>query len=209
MNKENITYQTWNKVAQKYEDKFMSSSVYTYSFDALLQHTKIQNAKILDVGCGPGNITKYPLERNPNFNITGIDFSENMIELAKKNNPETDFKVLDCRNIDNLKQKYDVIIYGFCFPYISKEETIKLIKKSKTLLNENGLIFISTMIDDYDKSEYKTSSSGDKIYTYYHQENDLVEELKINNFKLLENYKKEYTKNNVVIATDLFLIAKR
>ena len=44
------------------------------------------NAQVLDVGCGPGNITKFLLSRLPNLEILGIDVSPNMLDLAKKNN---------------------------------------------------------------------------------------------------------------------------
>ena len=42
------------------------------------------NSKIWEIGCGPGNITKYILSKLPDLNIFGIDIAPNRIELAKK-----------------------------------------------------------------------------------------------------------------------------
>ena len=45
-------------------------------------------AKALDVGCGPGNSTAVLKARFPKAQVIGADFSENMVETAKKDNPE-------------------------------------------------------------------------------------------------------------------------
>ena len=57
-----------DKVDIKYLDKFLS----------LLP----KKARILDVGCGPGNFTKYFLEKD--FIAKGIDLSTEMIKIARK-----------------------------------------------------------------------------------------------------------------------------
>jgi trans-aconitate methyltransferase len=41
-------------------------------------------SRILDLGCGPGNITYLLAEAFPNAHILGIDGAERMIDLAKK-----------------------------------------------------------------------------------------------------------------------------
>lgn len=51
--------------------------------------------KILDVGCGPGNSTRVLKERFGNALVTGIDNSENMIEKARADHPDIDFRLCD------------------------------------------------------------------------------------------------------------------
>ncbi|XP_050458199.1 juvenile hormone acid O-methyltransferase-like isoform X1 [Cataglyphis hispanica] len=71
------------------------------------------SGKCMDVGCGPGDITKDILLRalNPNAVIIGTDISKDMIEYAKKNNSNErlKFEVLDIQT-KNLPEKY---ISGF------------------------------------------------------------------------------------------------
>ena len=55
------TIQVYNQVAQQYEDKFMKATVYHHSFEKLLEHASLKHQKVLDVACGPGNISKYLL----------------------------------------------------------------------------------------------------------------------------------------------------
>ena len=104
MNPYQETFDTWNKVAQLYEDKFMYLTIYNDSYDFVCKHLQQSNSKLLEVGCGPGNITKYLLTQRPDFDILGIDIAPNMIQLAEQNNPTATFKVLDALKINELNE---------------------------------------------------------------------------------------------------------
>ncbi len=112
------TFETWNKIASIYQDRFMDLDLYNDTYDYICNSVTKPNAKLLEIGCGPGNITKYLLTQRPDFDILGIDIAPNMIELAKKNNPSANFVVMDSRQINSLDKKYDGIIVGFCLPYL-------------------------------------------------------------------------------------------
>ena len=52
--------------------------------------------KLLDVGCGPGNSTQVLADAFPNaLRIIGIDSSPEMIETAKDDHPDMEFRILD------------------------------------------------------------------------------------------------------------------
>lgn len=78
------TFETWNKIATLYQDKFMQLDLYNNTYDFICKSINKYQAKILEIGCGPGNITKYLLSNRPDFDIFGIDIASNMIEIAKK-----------------------------------------------------------------------------------------------------------------------------
>src|SRR5437016_8972835 len=103
------TFETWNKVASLYEDKFMYLDIYNETYDVFCNSISKDNPNILEIGCGPGNITKYLLSKREDFHIDGIDIAPNMIELAKKNNPTANFSVMDSRRINELDKFYDEI----------------------------------------------------------------------------------------------------
>ena len=200
--------QIYNNVAQAYQDKFANDTVYNHSYNLLLKHMESTHHNVLDVACGFGKITNYLLEQNPTLSILGVDAAENMVNLAKQHNPKASFKVLDCREITSLQQGFDVIIFGFCFPYLTKEDALKLIKDAATMLNPNGLLYISTMIGDYEKDSRICSSSDGKnlMFIHYHEPEYLIEALEAQEFKIIENYTKLYQEGG---DTDLFLIAKK
>ncbi|MHA4893681.1 class I SAM-dependent DNA methyltransferase [Pedobacter sp. PWIIR3] len=207
------TFETWNKVAKVYEDKFMDLDLYNDTYDAFCENIGKKDASILEIGSGPGNITKYLLSKKPDLKIEGTDVSENMIELAKKNNPGVMFSILDCRNLDQLTQKFDGIVCGFCIPYLSETDTLKMVDDCAGLLNNNGILYLSFVEGDYLKSGFQTSSSGDRAYFYFHSTQKLISELKNHGFGLINLFEKVYKRSitteeihSVVIARKLSLI---
>ena len=203
------TFETWNKVAALYQDKFMDLDLYNDTYDFICKAVNTTGAKILEIGCGPGNITKYLLSKRPDFDIFGIDIAPNMISLAKKNNPNAIFAIMDIREIDKIKSKYDGVICGFCLPYLSQTDTEKLIFDIKKLLKEDGLAYISFVEGNPMKSDFQVSSSGDRSYFYYHSLDKLKINLKVNSFKEIKTFKVEYKKSETEQETHTILIAKK
>lgn len=203
------TFETWNKVATLYQDKFMDLDFYDDTYDLICNSITKDNAKILEIGCGPGNITKYLLSERPDFDIFGIDIAPNMVELAKKNNPTASFAIMDSRQIDEIKTKYDGIVCGFCLPYLSQTDSRKLIIDCYNLLNENGLIYISFVEGDPGKSGFQIGSSGDRSYFYFHNLDDLTKQLNENNFDNLKISRVEYKKSENKKEIHTILTAKK
>ena len=187
------TFETWKKLATRYEERFMDLDLYNDTYDHICNSIKKPNGRILEIGCGPGNITKYLLSKRPDFDIFGIDIAPNMIELAKKNNPSARFAVMDCRQIDQISEKYDGIVAGFCLPYLSQADSRKFIADCYSLLNEGGLIYISFVEGDPNKSGFQVSKSGDRSYFYYYQLDELKKNLIEIDFGVLTVFKVEYT----------------
>lgn len=207
MDKTKMAIDVFDKRASEYQAKFMDVGLYHDTFDLFCSSIKKDNAEILEIACGPGNITRYLLKKRPDFQILGIDLAPNMIELAKMNNPTASFQCMDCREIRLLGKKYDAVMCGFCLPYLSKEESVQLISDVYNLLESNGLLYISTMEDDYAKSGLESSSSGDQMYIHYHEADYLTQALLENGFKIIDVQRKEYPKQDGSTTTDLVIIA--
>jgi len=204
------TIETYNEVALNYEDKFMEMDLYNDTYDYFCTMLN-PNSKVLDVGCGPGNITKYFLNIREDLKITGIDLAPNMIERAKINIPKANFIIKDALKINELTDTFDGVVIGFCMPYLNKEDSSKLIRLSREKLNSNGIVYISTMEDDYSKSGYETTSfsDGKKVYVYYHQEDNIKTELLNNGFEILKIERKDYPEPDGTFLTDMIFIARK
>lgn len=210
MNQNENTIRTWNKLAQKYHDKFMDIDIYDDSYDLFCNAISKDDVSILEIGCGPGNITKYLLTKHPDYKILATDVAPSMVELGKINNPTAEFIVLDARNITQIEQKFDAIMCGFCMPYLSKEESIQMIKDSWALLNENGVLYFSTIENDYDKSESQTSSDGQyTMHVYYHEADYLQHAVSECGFDILNILRIAYPKPNDIVDTHLIFIARK
>jgi hypothetical protein len=132
-----------------------------------------------------------------------------MIELAKKNNPTAKFAIMDSRQIDEIKAKYDGIICGFCLPYLSQTDWQKFILDCYNLMNENGLIYISFVEGSPSKSDFQVSSTGDRVYFHFYNLEDLKRQLVANKFGDFEEFKVEYKKTINDIEVHTILTAKK
>lgn len=202
------TFDTWNNIASIYQDKFMELDLYNDTYDYFCSSIDKPKSKILEIGCGPGNITKYLLCKRPDYDIFGIDIAQTMIELAKQNNPTAHFAIMDCRQINHLDTKYDGIIGGFCLPYLSPTESKELISNFYDLLNDNGLIYLSFVEGEPDKSGFKTGSGG-RVYFNYHKLDDIKAQLNEFKFEDLKTFKVKYKISDTEFDVHTILTAKK
>lgn len=203
------TFLTWNKVASQYQDKFMNLDLYNKTYDFICNSISKDKARVLEVGCGPGNITRYLLSKRHDFKIFGIDIAPNMIELARNNNPNAVFEIMDIRLINKLENKYDGIICGFCLPYLSESDTTKLISDSYNLLNEDGMIYLSFVDGDPNKSGFQIGSKGDRSYFFYHSSGQLKNKLSARKFDEFKIFEVEYKKSEKETEIHTILTARK
>jgi cyclopropane fatty-acyl-phospholipid synthase-like methyltransferase len=198
----------FNKMADSYQHRFLSVEAYSESFDVLLSMLK-EESRILDVACGPGNISRFLLNKRADLQILGIDLAPNMIEWAKKNNPSAQFKVHGALEIDSLSDTFDAIIVGFLFPYLSMSQVREFITKASKLLTKEGIIYISTMEDRYENSRFRSSSTGEQLLMHFYEARDLIEILELHRFQVVLEKRQLFDSQSPESDTDLLLIARK
>lgn len=209
MNKYQETFNTWNTLAQRYQEMFMELDIYNASYDLFCASIKRQDASILEIGCGPGNITKYLLDRHPTYRITATDVAENMITLTKENTPKATVQILDCRTLDTLKDAYDGIMCGFTLPYLSDSDTTKFIQDVYALLHQGGILYLSFVSGNYNDSGFITGSTGGRTYFYFHDILDVKYMLATQGFQLIEHLEVPYERSKKTSEIHTILLAKK
>lgn len=98
-------------------------------------------AKALDVGCGPGNSTAVLKARFPGAHVIGADYSENMVETAKRDNPELEFIRCDISaDIDGLPHDFDIVFSNACLQWVPDHPS--LLPRLMELLKPGGLLAV-------------------------------------------------------------------
>jgi ubiquinone/menaquinone biosynthesis C-methylase UbiE len=166
--------QLFDKLAGLYQSKYMNVSAYEPALNNFISLLTAPSPAILEIACGPGNVTKHILAVNPKLNVFGIDLAPGMIELAKLNCPGAQFEVMDCRQINSLLNTYDGVIVSFCLPYLNKTESQQLLKDIAALLKPGGKLYLSTIEGPHQNSGYKKASTGDEIFLNYYELADLA-----------------------------------
>ncbi len=135
----------YNKIAEVYYthrdlNKFNSE---LENFSSLLS----KNAHILDVGCGAGIPTaKFLVEKG--FKVTGIDLSDKMVILARKNVPNADFIKMDINDMKFKENTFDGIVSVYTLFHIPKKSHYSIFRRFFEILKPGGILLINTGISE-------------------------------------------------------------
>lgn len=143
----------YNKIAERYLVERTTASEDVRLLDALSMRLPT-GAKVLDAGCGAG----LPISRmlSEKFEVTGVDFSEAQIELAKKNVPNATFICQDMTKLDFPDNTFDGICSYYAIIHIPREEHQLLLANFHRMLRPNGLALLclgaENLINDIDEN---------------------------------------------------------
>lgn len=149
----------YSELAQAYHEMYQSIFDYEEEFsfyDAILKEYNCH--KILELGCGSGNLARYFLRSG--YNYTGIDLYDNMLEIASQVEPGAKFIQGDMRKLDFENEFDAVIIAGRSFTYMTKNDDVNeaLTSIHRVLKNNGKLIF-----DNFDAEKIFGSFNSEEI----------------------------------------------
>ncbi len=200
------TIKSYDNSANEFMEKIGSLNNYNETYDFLVKLVN-KGDNILDLACGPAQISKYIYDR-ANVNITGVDLSKEMLKIAKKNIPNGEF-IQDSIIDYNGKSDYDLIIIGFGLPFLNNEQVKECIKNSVLLLKTNRYIYISFMEGNKQGFEETSFGGENKFYVYYHNENEMQNIMENNGIELMKKYELNYKEKDGKITKDIILIGKK
>jgi ubiquinone/menaquinone biosynthesis C-methylase UbiE len=143
----------WNKLATKYDRLWVQK----YSLEptrrkvmVLIGGFNFQEATVLDLGCGTGQLLDEIGRFYPKYKLYGIDKSEEMLKVAKSKRIQANWihHNLDADHINELEgKKFDLIICSHSFPYYKKKEHV--LNQVAQYLKEDGIaIFTQASINN-------------------------------------------------------------
>lgn len=135
--KREIVKEDYDAIAEIYSKSYGDISNYKCFLDNFLN--KLNGKTILDVGCGAGQIAGYLFTKG--YEVTGVDFSKKLLQIAAKNYPNVTFIETDICEYQP-EQKYDGIITKDMLFHIPDEDLKKVFSKFKKILRTNGVISI-------------------------------------------------------------------
>ena len=200
----------YNQYVQAYIDKFMDLALYKDSFDLLLQMLP-PGGTVLELGCGPGNVVRYLGSKRADLQLLGIDLAPEMIEAAKKINPDAAFKILDIRRAGEIEGHFDAVIAAFCIPYLSSADLPDVFAQMKRLTTaKKGMIYVSCMEGPRERSGFeRTSFTGEsEMYINYYPRKQIESLLKAHDFVIKNFYTKDYPETDGSTTTDLIYLAE-
>ncbi len=140
MTKKEKIKKSYNKIAQEYKEQ-RNKDLNQNKLIGELRSRLPEGSKILDAGCGSGiPVTK---QLNQEYQVTGIDFSEKQIKLAKKEISNAEFRCEDLTQTMLQTKKYNAIISLFTLRHIPNKDQKSVLNKFYKALKSNGLLLIT------------------------------------------------------------------
>jgi 2-polyprenyl-3-methyl-5-hydroxy-6-metoxy-1,4-benzoquinol methylase len=131
------TGKKYDKIAQWWHDKHDRCSYGVDQFNRALQFATV-GGSALDVGCGAGGRFIRILQDH-NYSICGLDASEHMISLARKNHPEHEFIHHDICTWESDK-RFDFIVAWDSLFHLPRDMQGPVLTKLCRLLAHNGVL---------------------------------------------------------------------
>ena len=146
-------YKNW---AKKYEDDVINLAGYVghlITSELLLSYLRNTQAKILDAGCGTGLVGEM-LNKNNFKNLIGVDFSQEMLNIAKQKNVYQSLELVDLtKNLDYEDSLFDAIVCAGTFTcgHVGPEALIEMVRITK----KGGYICFTVRKQEWEASPYK------------------------------------------------------
>ena len=169
-----VSVATFSKLADRYAEKYFHLDLYDQYLERFVKRIESQCASVLDVACGPGNVSAYLAKVRPDLKLVGVDLAEGMIEQARLRVPSAEFLVKDCRHIGELEQVFDVAAFAFGLSYLTDDDANQFFSSLNATLADSALLYLSTITGEASGSGFETSSSGDRVYMEYRSVGDVV-----------------------------------
>lgn len=114
-----------------------------------------------------------------------MDISENMIQLAKRNVPEAEYKVKDMSQLEKGEYQVDAVVSFYAIFHTPRETHQELLHKINSFLPKGGYILITMGADEWEGTE--ENFHGSQMYWSHfgiEKNKELVEEA---GFEILVN----------------------
>ena len=197
MQKLNDIIDCYNKTAEKYADKFINELEQKHLDRILLNSFAIENSnngRLVDLGCGPGQTTKYLFDCGLT-NLIGVDISPAMIDIAKKMNPTLKFETADILNLKYTDKTFGSAIAFYSIVHFDYEQIKTAFKEINRILADDGQFLVSFHIGNNIVHLNDFLDQAVNIDFYFFELNKILDLLKETSFEIIDTIEREPYQN--------------
>jgi SAM-dependent methyltransferase len=134
---------SYDAVADTYARKFFNE-LSSKPFDRELLERfarECPGGRILDIGCGPGHVGRYLQDHG--CEVTGVDVSPAMVDVARKLNPHMTFEVGDMRNLAHEDESVAGVVAFYSLIHIARADVPGVLGELRRILIPGGKLLIA------------------------------------------------------------------
>jgi SAM-dependent methyltransferase len=134
---------TYDTVAEDYAAKFRDELAYKPLDRALLGVVleEAGSAVVADLGCGPGHVAAWLAGRGAT--AVGIDLSPAMIEVARREHPDLEFRVGDLLDLPAADGEFGAVVAFYSVIHLTPDELRPAFAEMRRTLRPGGVALVS------------------------------------------------------------------
>jgi SAM-dependent methyltransferase len=146
------------RYAAAYGDELVHNPLHRGIIDCYvtLVRTSGLDGSIGDVGCGPGHIAAYLAHCS--LPVVGIDLSPRMIDVARRRNPELDFRVGSMTRLDVADAAWAGLVAVYSIIHLPSEDRRRAYREFARVLRPSAWILVAFHVDS------ATAKAGDSTH---------------------------------------------
>jgi ubiquinone/menaquinone biosynthesis C-methylase UbiE len=117
---------------------------------------KLASGPVLDVGCGPGRLAGLLQERG--LQVIGIDLSPGMIEIARRDHPDLDFRVGSMTDLELPDRELGGVISWWSIIHLPRDVVPQAFDEFYRVLAPGSVLLLGFHVGE--ESTHKTSGYG-------------------------------------------------
>jgi ubiquinone/menaquinone biosynthesis C-methylase UbiE len=148
---------SYDTVAPSYAELVVTGADWEdHAFDLLTELLPGDSRAVLDVGCGPGRTTGLLAARE--LQVVGIDLSPGMIEVARRDHPELDFRVGSMTALDLPDDSVAGVLSWWSIIHLPRDVAPQAFAEFHRVLTPGGVLLMGFHVGE--ESTHKTSGYG-------------------------------------------------
>ena len=178
----------YDKTAKNYADRFIDELNHKHLDRILLTSFAAENlgkGKLIDLGCGPGQATKY-LYNCGLTDILGVDISSNMVTVAKNSHPQLNFETADLLHLKYPDEFFGSAVAFYAIVHFDYPQIETAFKEVKRVLADHGQFLLSFHVGDQVVHMDHFLDHPVSIDFYFFETNKIVDLLTETGFEIID-----------------------
>jgi ubiquinone/menaquinone biosynthesis C-methylase UbiE len=143
------TRRAYDAIAQDYVERLGDELAYKpldRAFLGMLAEQAGPGAACADLGCGPGHVTGWLAGRG--LRLVGIDLSPAMVDVARREHPEAEFRVGDLLDLPAADGEFALAIALYSIIHLAPEERPRAFTEMRRVVAPGGTVLVSFHVGD-------------------------------------------------------------